>query len=84
MAERTEEDIILKDKIVDRIEFFRLKTGLSQADFAKAHNIDRQTIHRWESRKNKRGVTIYTIQKFCDMIGIRLKDFFDDKLFNDG
>jgi ribosome-binding protein aMBF1 (putative translation factor) len=46
MAERTNEDIILKDKIADRIEFYRLKSGLSQADFAKAHNIDRQIIHR--------------------------------------
>lgn len=83
MAERTGEDIILKDKVVERIEFLRLKTGLSQTDFAKEHNIDRQVIHRWESKKNKRGVTIYTIKKFCDMIGIGLKEFFDDKLFND-
>lgn len=81
MAERTQEDIILKDKIVDRIEFLRLNTGLSQADFAKAHDIDRQIINRWESKKNKRGVTIYTIQKFCNMLGITLDKFFDTDAF---
>jgi transcriptional regulator with XRE-family HTH domain len=83
MAELTEEDKILKDKIIDRIESLRLKTGLSQADFAKENNIDRQVINRWESKTNKRGITIYTIKKFCDMIGINLKEFFDDKIFND-
>lgn len=81
MAERTEKDIILKDKIIERIEFLRLKTGLSQIDFAKMHDIDRQMIHRWESKKNTRGVTIYTIQKFCNMIGITLDEFFNTDAF---
>lgn len=82
MAELTEEDIILKIKIIERIQFLRLQTGLSQTDFAEKHHIDRQVINRWESLKNKRGVTIYTIQKFCKMLNITLSDFFDDKTFN--
>ncbi|RYE58394.1 MAG: XRE family transcriptional regulator [Sphingobacteriales bacterium] len=82
MAERTEEDIILKNKIVDRIVSYRLRTGLSQADFAKKHNIDRQVVNRWESKKSERGVTIYTIQRFCYMIGITLKEFFDCDTFS--
>lgn len=82
MAELTEEDIKLKNKIAERIEFLRIKTGLSQTDFAKKYDIDRQIINRWESVKNKRGVTIYTVQKFCNMIGITLKEFFDSETFN--
>ncbi|WET03922.1 helix-turn-helix transcriptional regulator [Flavobacterium sp. YJ01] len=82
MAELTQEDNILKIKIAERIQSLRLKTGLSQTDFAEKNNIDRQLINRWESLKNKRGVTIYTIQKFCKMINITLQDFFDDETFN--
>ena len=76
MAELEKEDIILKNKIADRIQSLRIKTGLSQSEFAQKHDIDRQIVNRWESN-NKRGITIYTINKFCNMIGISLKDFFD-------
>lgn len=77
MAELSEEDILLKNKIAERISFLRKNTGLSQSEFAKKHEIDRQIINRWESKYNKRGITIYTISKFCSLIGISLKDFFD-------
>jgi transcriptional regulator with XRE-family HTH domain len=76
MAELEKEDIILKNKIADRIQSLRIKTGLSQSEFAQKYDIDRQIVNRWESN-NKRGITIYTINKFCNMIGISLKDFFD-------
>lgn len=81
MAEMTKEDIELKIKIAGRIKFLRSKTGLSQTDFAQKHDIDRQIINRWESTKNKRGVTIYTIKKFCKMVDITLKEFFDSENF---
>lgn len=76
MAELEKEDIILKNKIAERIQSLRIKTGLSQSEFAQKHDIDRQIVNRWESN-NKRGITIYTINKFCNMIGISLNDFFD-------
>jgi transcriptional regulator with XRE-family HTH domain len=82
MAELTKEDIILKIKIAERIVFLRSKTGLSQSDFAKKHDIDRQLLNRWENAKNKRGVSLYTIRKFCKMVDITLKDFFDEESFN--
>lgn len=77
MAELEKEDIILKNQIAERVKYLRNKTGLSQSDFAKKNDIDRQIINRWESKTNKRGITIYTIKKFCNMVGISLKDFFD-------
>lgn len=77
MAELDKEDIVLKNKIAERIQLLRIKTGLSQSEFAQRHDIDRQIINRWESNNNKRGVTIYTIKKFCNMLNITLKDFFD-------
>jgi transcriptional regulator with XRE-family HTH domain len=77
MAELSDEDILLKNKIAERITFLRKNTGLTQSEFAKKHEIDRQLLNRWESINNKRGVNIYTISKFCNLIGISLKDFFD-------
>lgn len=77
MAELDKEDIKLKNKIAERIQFLRIKTGLSQSDFAKKHDIDRQILNRWESTNNKRGLTIYTINKFCKMIGISISEFFN-------
>lgn len=77
MAELEKEDIFLKNQIANRVQHLRSKTGLSQTDFAKKHDIDRQIINRWESKTNKRGITIYTIKKFCNMLGISLKEFFD-------
>jgi transcriptional regulator with XRE-family HTH domain len=77
MASLTTEDTILKNKIAERIKSLRMKTGLSQSEFAKKHDIDRQILNRWEGKNNKRGVTIYTIHKFCKMLGIPMKDFFD-------
>ncbi len=77
MAELDKEDIVLKNQIAERIQYLRNKTGLSQTEFAKKHEIDRQILNRWESTNNKRGVTIYTIKKFCNMLGITLKEFFD-------
>lgn len=77
MATLEKEDIILKNQIADRVQHLRNKTGLSQSDFAKKHDIDRQIINRWESKTNNRGITIYTIKKFCNMIGISLNEFFD-------
>ncbi len=77
MGRLTKEDTILKNKITERTKFLRVKTGLSPSEFAKAHDIDRQILSRWESKDNQRGITIYTISKFCNMLGVTLKDFFD-------
>ncbi|WLD24715.1 helix-turn-helix transcriptional regulator [Flavobacterium dauae] len=77
MTTHSKEDIALKNKIAERIKFFRIKTGLSQSNFAEKYDIDRQILNRWESINNKRGITIYTINKFCKMVGISLKEFFD-------
>ena len=77
MGSLNEEDILLKNKIADRIKFLRTNSGLSQSEFAKKFEIDRQILNRWESKNNKRGLNIYTISKFCDLVRISLKDFFD-------
>ncbi len=76
MAQLSKEDIQLKNAIADRIRELREKSGLSQTEFAKKHDLDRQHINNWESKNNARGVTIYTIARFCKMVGVTLEEFF--------
>lgn len=83
MAELSKEDIIFKNKIARRIKTLRLLTGLNQTKFAEKHDIERQTISRWESQKTKRGVSIHTVRKFCIMINISLSVFFDSSEFKE-
>jgi transcriptional regulator with XRE-family HTH domain len=81
MNKLSKDDIKLRNKITQRLINLRKSTGLSQSEFAQLHEIDRQQVNRWESFESERGVTIYTIQKFCTLVKISLHEFFDDPLF---
>ncbi|WP_294290834.1 helix-turn-helix transcriptional regulator [uncultured Chryseobacterium sp.] len=81
MSKLNKDDIELRNRITQRLINLRKSTGLSQSEFAKLHEIDRQQVNRWESFESERGVTIYTIQKFCTLVKITLQEFFDDPLF---
>jgi DNA-binding XRE family transcriptional regulator len=91
MASLSKEDIILANNIADRIKNLRIRAcGEKQMDFVEQYNIEKQTISRWEShikidqktgKPKGRGITVYTIKKFCDIIGITLDEFFDDPVF---
>jgi hypothetical protein len=91
MAELSEENIVLANKIAQRIKFLRKKfCGPKQADFIRKYNIEKQLISRWENPikidpktgiKKGRGITIYSVNTFCSTIGISLKEFFDDEIF---
>ncbi len=54
---------------------------LLQVHFARDNYIDRQLLNRWENQNDKRGISIHSIRRFCNMINISLKDFFDDERF---
>ncbi|WP_417364313.1 helix-turn-helix domain-containing protein [Galbibacter sp.] len=81
MATAGKEEKILNEKIAIRIKQLRIGIEPIQSKFAKEHLIDRQMLSRWESTNDNRGITIHTILKFCKMINISLKEFFDDELF---
>ena len=81
MSKLSKDDIELRNKITQRLIDLRKSTGLNQSDFAKLHDIDRQQVNRWESFESERGVTIYTINRFCILLKITLQEFFNDPLF---
>ncbi len=81
MARKETDEFQLNQQIASRIRELRIKCEPIQAKFAKENLLDRQLLSRWESTTDERGVSIHTIKRFCNMIGISLADFFDDELF---
>lgn len=81
MPRKETDETQLNQQIASRIRELRIKQEPIQAKFAKENLLDRQLLSRWESSTDKRGVSIHTIKRFCNMVGISLKDFFDDELF---
>lgn len=81
MGSLDKDDIIFNQKVALRLKNLRKERQPIQSQFAKNHNIDRQILSRWENPNDKRGVSIHTIRRFCKLINISLKDFFDDNLF---
>lgn len=79
----SKDDIIFNQRIALRLKRLREKVQPVQAQFAKEHHIDRQILSRWENPNDKRGISIHTIRRFCKIINISLKDFFDDKIFEE-
>jgi transcriptional regulator with XRE-family HTH domain len=78
-AKLDEQDLLLRGAIAKRIKELRKSSGKKQNHFANENlETDKQTLHRLESG---RGASIYSINKFCNSIGITLKDFFDSPLF---
>ncbi len=77
MRKLDKDDIELKIKIASRIKTLREGTGKHMSEFASDVDIDKQSQSRWE----KQGASIFTINKFCKEFGIAIFDFFDDPLF---
>jgi transcriptional regulator with XRE-family HTH domain len=73
-------DIELRDKIAERIKELRESSGKNQTEFAYDLGVDKQTLYRLESG---RGATIYSINKFCQVRGITLSQFFDSEVFRE-
>ena len=82
MSKLKPEDIEFNKKVALRLKELRMAVNKNQSKFAETHYLDRQMISRWENTNDSRGISIHTINKFCQMIDISLKDFFDDDLFN--
>tara|TARA_B100000378_G_scaffold271898_1_gene262961 strand:+ start:2794 stop:3045 length:252 start_codon:yes stop_codon:yes gene_type:complete len=78
---KSKEERLLDEKISIRIKSLREQFESNQSKFAKDNLIDRQLISRWENRHDERGISIHSISKFCRMVNISLKDFFDHESF---
>ena len=77
MRKLDEDDMRLKIKIASRIKSLRKATGMLMTEYAKDNYKDKQS----QSRLEKQGASIFTINKFCKEIGITLNEFFNDPLF---
>ena len=82
MAKLRKEDEILKKKIKQRLFNLRVELGDTKSDISKNIDVDRQNFQPWENLKSNRGITIYSLSRICKALGISLKEFFDDEIFD--
>jgi len=83
MPKLSEEDKILRKRIILRIIELRGTKIDKQVDFAHELGLDKQQINSWESLSNNRGISIYSINKICKGLNKTLKEFFDSPIFDD-
>ncbi len=68
-------ELMITEKVGQRIRELRLKQNLSQEKLALKAGIDRTYLAGVES--GKRNATITSIEKIVTALGVELKDFFD-------
>lgn len=72
----------LVEAVGKRLESILKERNMKQNDLAKLGGIPRSTISVIIGAKRK-AVELDTIYQLCATLEIRLKDFFDDPIFND-
>ncbi len=72
----------LSEAIRKRIENLMNDYKINGNKLSLSSGIDRSTINRFLRKQNK-SIKIETITLICQSLDITLKDFFDDKLFDD-
>ncbi len=72
----------LSEAIRKRIENLMKENKTNGNNLALNSGIDRSTINRFLRKQNK-SIKIETITLICQSLNMTLKDFFDDKLFDD-
>ena len=71
----------IKVKIGQRIRAIRETKNQSQKDLAYGADLDRTYIASVEC--GKRNISIVNIEKIADALGVSLKEFFDDVVFEE-
>ena len=71
----------LSEAIGIRVKKLLKERGLSQYYLFKNGGVPRSTISNVVNN-NKKRVSTETVYQICSTLGISLKDFFDDKLFD--
>jgi len=81
MASLRKEDIILRDKIKQRLINLREQAGKKPAKLSQNVDVDRQNFQYWEKLDGSRGISIYSLARICSALNISLSDFFNDEIF---
>lgn len=72
----------LSNALRTRIEKIMIDNKTNGNKLSLTSGLDRSTISKFLKGKNK-SITIETITLICQASNISLKDFFDDKIFDD-
>ena len=72
----------LVEAVGKRVEKLLKERDMKQNHLAKRGGISRSTISVIVGAKRK-AVELDTVYEICDTLGIKLKDFFDDPIFDE-
>lgn len=71
----------LTEAIANRVKYLLSERELSQYSLFKNGGVPRSTVCNVVNN-NKKRVSAETIYQICSTLGISLKEFFDDKMFD--
>ena len=71
-----------KDAVARRIQYLCLERDIAVNALANQSGIPPSTIYRMLNKKSQ-NPGIVSIQKICDGLGISVREFFDNLLFDD-
>lgn len=72
----------VKEATAKRIEQLCKERGIVYNNLATKCGVTPSTIYSIVDPKKNKNVTLSTIKKICDGLGISLKDFFDSPIFD--
>jgi len=72
----------IKDAIVERFERLCAQNNKKYTTLATDAGVTPSTVYSMRNPK-RRDISVTTVKKLCDGLGISIAEFFDDDLFRD-
>lgn len=76
----TDEDAKVKDAVAERFKELYNERGISPNSLAVRSGVTPSTVYSMLD-SSQHSVTVPTVKKLCDGLGITLKEFFDSPVF---
>lgn len=70
----------IKDAIVERFEQLCAEQNIKYTTLATKAGVTPSTIYSMRNPK-RRDISLITVKKLCDGLGVSIADFFDDDMF---
>ncbi len=75
--------MLLSDAVKERIKYFLDKKEMTLWDLYKSSGVPKATIYAFMNSNKENLVKLDTLLHLCEGLGISIKKFFDDPIFED-
>ena len=75
--------MLLSEAVKERIKYFLDKKEMTLWDLYKSSGVPKATIYAFMNSGNENLVKLDTLLHLCEGLGISIKKFFDDPIFED-